>query len=193
MLYFTHPFYTPIAVGEQGDARCSGVRTEDPLITSPLSNLGSKSCLDVAARGVYSRMERTLFDVRIFHPGADSYKNKELQTVYKQHEEEKKRKYLDHVINVEKCSFTPLVFTTHGGQGPEAQIFHKRLATLLAKKRNILYSEAISYIRKRLRFSILHTTLIALRGYRGKPLKQIDTTEEDLNLIPSEQSYEYLN
>ena len=61
------------------------------------------------------------------------------QTVYKQHEDEKKRKYLDHVINVEKCSFTPLVFTTHGGQAPEAQIFHKRLATLLARKRNILY------------------------------------------------------
>ena len=150
----------------------------------------------IAARGVYSfvwRGHSTLFDVRIFHPGADSYKNKELQTVYKQHEDEKKRKYLDHVINVEKCSFTPLVFTTHGGQAPEAQTFHKRLATLLAKKRNILYSEAISYIRKRLRFSILRTTLISLRGYRGKPLKLSDTAEEDLNLIPSERPYEFLN
>ncbi len=66
------------------EAGCSSVRTEEPLILSPSSNLGNKSCLDIAARGVYSCMERTLFDVRIFHPGADSYKNKELQTLYKQ-------------------------------------------------------------------------------------------------------------
>ena len=64
---------------------------------------------------------------------------KKMDAVYKQHETQKKTKYLDHVINVEKCSFTPLVFSTHGGCAPEADRFHKRLATLLAKKRDILY------------------------------------------------------
>ena len=107
---------------------------------------------------------------------------------------EKKRKYLSHVINTEKCSFTPLVFSTHGGYGPEADRFHKRVATLLAKKRNILYSEAISYVRRRIRFSILRTTLIALRGYRGtgskSKLNQLE--EEDLNLIPQMSMYEKL-
>ena len=39
---------------------------------------------------------------------------------------------------------SPLVISTHGGCSPEADKFHKREATLLAKKRNILYSEAIS-------------------------------------------------
>ena len=99
---------------------------------------------------------------------------------------------MNHVLNKEKCSFTPLVFSTHGGNGPEADRFHKRLATLIAKKRNILYSEAVSYVRRRVRFSILRTTLIALRGYRGKDAKPVDLKDEDLNLIPSSSRYENL-
>ena len=49
----------------------------------------------------------------------------------------------------------PLVFSTHGGCAPEADKFHKREAKLLAKKINIPYSEAISYVRRRVRFSEL--------------------------------------
>ena len=133
-----------------------------------------------------------MFDVRIFHPGARSYENRNLDAIYRTHEKEKKDKYLNHVLNKEKCSFTPLVFSTHGGNGPEADRFHKRLATLIAKKRNILYSEAVSYVRRRVRFSILRTTLIALRGYRGKDAKPVDLKDEDLNLIPSSSRYENL-
>ena len=54
--------------------------------------------------------------------------------------------YLRHVLETEKCSFTPLVFSTHGGCAPETDKFHKRVAMLLAKKINILYSEAILYV-----------------------------------------------
>jgi hypothetical protein len=170
---------------------CKDVDIEPPLIPSP--ELGDKSCLDICARGLWSGLERTLCDVRIFHPGAKSYENRELEPIYKQHEMEKKRKYLSHVINTEKCSFTPLVFSTHGGYGPEADKFHKRIATLLAKKRSILYSEAISYVRRRIRFSILRTTLISIRGYRGTGSKlNHNLEEEDLNLIPQMSMYEKL-
>ena len=166
---------------------CRDVVIEPPLI--PSTDLGDKACLDVGARGLWSGLERTLCDVRIFHPGAQSYQHRDLDSVFKQHEKEKKTKYLSHVINTEKCSFTPLVFSTHGGYGPEADKFHKRVATLLAKKRNILYSEAISYVRRRIRFSILRTTLISLRGYRGKGSKVCHLEEEDLNLIPQASIY----
>ena len=169
---------------------CKDVGTEPPLIPSP--ELGDKSCLDICARGLWSGLERTLCDVRIFHPGAKSYENRELDTIFKQHENEKKNKYLHHVINTEKCSFTPLVFSTHGGHGPEADKFHKRVATLLAKKRNILYSEAISFVRRRIRFSILRTTLISLRGYRGSGGRPCALEEEDLNLIPQGSMYDNL-
>ena len=169
---------------------CKDVTIEPPLI--PSEELGDRSSLDVGARGLWSGLEKTMFDVRIFHPGAPSYQNRSLESIYKAHEKEKKDKYLSHVLNKEKCSFTPLVFSTHGGCGPEALRFHKRLATLISKKRNILYSDAVSYVRRRIRFSILRTTLIALRGYRGKDAKHIDASEEDLNLIPTVSRYEHL-
>jgi hypothetical protein len=169
---------------------CKDVTIEPPLI--PSNELGYRSSLDVGARGLWSGLEKTLFDVRIFHPGAKSYQNRSLEAIYKTHEKEKKAKYLTHVLTKEKCTFTPLVFSTHGGSGPEAERFHKRLASLIAKKRNILYSDAVSYVRRRVRFSILRTTLIALRGYRGKEAKHIDLSDEDLNLIPTVSRYEHL-
>ena len=84
---------------------CKDVTIEPPLI--PSKELGDKSCLDVGARGLWSGLEKTLCDVRIFHPGAKSYKNKNLDDVFKSHEKQKKDKYLNHVLNKEKCSFTP--------------------------------------------------------------------------------------
>ena len=104
----------------------------------------------------------------------------------------KKYKYLRHVLETKKCIFTPLVFSTHGRCAPEADKFHKRVATLLAKKRNILYSEAISYVRRRVMFSILRTTLMAIRGYRGTGSTECQLAEEDLNLISRSAMYENL-
>ena len=141
-------------------------------------------------RGLWSGLERTLCDVRIFHPGAPSYRNRKVKVVYKQHEDEKKNKYLRHVLETEKCSFTPLDFSTNGWCAPEADKVHKQVATLLAKKRNILYSKAISYVRRRVRFYILRTTLMAVRGYRGTGSTEFQLAEEDLNLIPRSTMYE---
>ena len=39
--------------------------------------------------------------------------------MYRENEMEKKRAYGDSILNVEKGSFNPLVFTTTGGMGPE--------------------------------------------------------------------------
>ena len=169
---------------------CKDVTIKPPLI--PSDKLGDQSKLDIGARGLWSGLERTLCDVRIFHPGASSYRNRKVEAVYKQHEDEKKNKYLRHVLETEKCSFTPLVFSTHGGCAPEADKLHKRVATLLAKKRNILYSKAISFVRRRVRFSILRTTLMAIRGYRGTGSTECQLAEEDLNLIPTSAMYENL-
>ena len=170
---------------------CKDVTVEPQLI--PNAVLEEKSCLDFGARGVWSPLEKTLCDVRIFHSGAESYKNRNLEDIFKHHEQEKKSKYLDHVLNVEKCGFTPLVYSTHGGCGPEAENFQKRLATLLASKRSIPYSDAISYVRRRLRFSILRTTLIAIRGFRGPKVIQHNPSEDvDINLLPKSSRYEHL-
>ena len=47
--------------------------------------------------------------------------------MYRSHEMEKKNKYVDRVMNVEKGTFTPLVFSTTGGMGSEAVCFYKHL------------------------------------------------------------------
>ena len=45
--------------------------------------------LGIVARGVWSTLDKTFFDVRVFHPGADSNAGA-LKKVYKKHEAEKK-------------------------------------------------------------------------------------------------------
>ena len=75
------------------------------------------------------------FDVRAFHPNADSYRDLSPKQIYRQHENEKKRKYATRVLEIEQGTFTPLVVSTTGGMGEKCQRFHRRLAELLASER----------------------------------------------------------
>ena len=145
---------------------------------------------DISARGVWNPMDKTYFDIRVFHPGASSNSTADKKAMYKRHESEKKRAYGSRVLEVEKGTFTPLVFSTTGGMGEEAAAFNKRLASLLSEKKGNSYSDTISFIRRRLRFCILKTTLVAIRGFRGR--KQPDALPiegMDFNLIPQESSF----
>ncbi len=101
--------------------------------------------------------------------------------------------YNDRIIQVEKGSFVPLVYTTTGGMGPQCQRAHKRIAELVAERRNERYADVINHIRTRLRFSLLKSILVAVRGARGKRLKPWE--EEHLhnisfNLVPYVKTYE---
>ena len=69
------------------------------------------------------------------HPNADSYRDLSPKQIYRQHENEKKRKYATRVLEIEQGTFTPLVFSTAGGMGEECHRFHRRLAELLASKK----------------------------------------------------------
>ena len=48
--------------------------------------------------------------------------------MYLSDENEKKRKYLQRIIQIERGTFTPVVFSTIGGMGLEAQRLVKKLA-----------------------------------------------------------------
>ena len=134
-------------------------------------------------------MDKTLIDIRVFHPGAPSNAILPVPNMYKKHEDEKKRTYNRRIIEVEKATFTPLVFSTSGGMGKEAVSFHKRLALLISLKRGDLYSNVMSYVRKRISFTILKATLLDIRGFRGKTKTQVGIPENsDLNLIPLHQA-----
>ena len=170
---------------------CRDVVTEPPLLPTagvnlpPGSNIKDNARLDVSARSLWNPLERAFIDVRVFHAPARSNRNlKTIPNMYTHHEELKKKAYNARVIQVEKGVFTPFVFSTSGGMGEEAQKLTKRLAEKYALKSEQKYSETISFIRKRLRFDLLKTTIIALRGYRGKQHNTPDISDLDINLIP---------
>ena len=50
----------------------------------------------------------------------------------------------------------------------------------------------MGHIRTRLRFALLKSTLVAVRGYRGKSNNAAEREEDeiDFNLIPEETTYE---
>lgn len=176
---------------------CKDVRTEPGLL--PVGNaevnsrnLEEKSRPDVSAVGVWGPNERTFLDVRVIHLNSDSYADQTPEQVYQEKEREKKRAYNDRILQVEKGSFSPLTFSTTGGMGPECTRFHKRVAELIAAKRGEQYSDVLNHIRTKIRFSLLKSVLVAVRGVRGKGSREDDVpmTDLSLNLIPARPGYE---
>jgi hypothetical protein len=78
--------------------------------------------LDIRARGFWSTAQDAYFDVRVFHPNAVSNGSGTISAAYKKHEAIKKRAYGQRIRDVEHGVFTPLIFSTTGGMGPEATI-----------------------------------------------------------------------
>ena len=65
---------------------------------------------------------------------------------------EKKRKNQQRVLDVEKETFTTLVFGTNGGMGAECQLFLKNVAEKLSRKDRKLYAIVNTWLRCLLRF-----------------------------------------
>ena len=105
--------------------------------------------------------------MRVFNPHAPSNKNMTHTACYKKHEREKKQAYEQRVREVEHSSFTPLVLAATGGLGNEASTFYKRLASLLSHKWEAPYSTTLCWLRCRLTFSLLRSSIQAIRGARS--------------------------
>ena len=83
------------------------------------SNRAPDARLDIHARRFWENQRSAFFDMRVFHPNADSYRDLKLQQIYRNHENEKKRLYSRRVLDIEHGTFTPLIFTSTGGMGKE--------------------------------------------------------------------------
>ena len=175
---------------------CVDVKIEPPLLPvkpndySNKSNTSEGARLDISACGVWSTFERTYFDIRVSHPHAASNVTLTLEELYQKNEKEKRDFYEERVIESEKGSFAPMVFLTTGGAGPACSEVLKRLAEKIAAKRNEQYSHVISYIRTKLRFSLLRSVLISIRGVRGSVYKEQTLGHVSLNLIRNERNYD---
>ena len=119
------------------------------------ANKEDEARLDVKARGFWNNDgQDAFFDVRVFHPFAPTYQRSSLTSLYRQHQNQKRREYGFRVREVERGSFTPLVFTANGGAAPEAATFLKRLASQISDKKNGPYSVVMNFLRCRFSFSL---------------------------------------
>ena len=153
-------------------------------LQEPTAARGREVRLDVSASGFWVRGQRVFCDVRVFDPNAQRHHNTELRKCYQKNEIEKKRKYSERILEVEHASFTPLVFSTHGGMGRECKAFFRRLSEMVAEKRGIEVSVATTFIRTRISFSLLRSTLLCLRGSRSLR-KVFELNEVDMELVNS--------
>ena len=132
------------------------------------SNSEDGARLDMSAQGFWGdRHERAFFDVRVFNPLAPSNCRSSLSTTYRRHEATKKKSYEQRVREIEHGSCTPHVFSASGGMAPAATITFKRLASLLAEKRQQEYNKTIAWIRCQLSFSLVRSSVMYLRGARS--------------------------
>ena len=163
---------------------CHNVATEPRLqplsgesLTHRTAITSDDARLDIRARGFWSPAQDAYFDVRVFYPNAPSNRSGSLSAAYKKHEVIKKRAYGQRVRDVEGGVFTPLVFSTTGGMGREATTFYKRLADLLAQKQLKPYPVVINWLRCKLSFAAVRSSIMCIRGTRSsinRPLRDAD-------------------
>ena len=100
--------------------------------------------LHMKAGGFWTPGLTAFFDVRVTHVNSRSNQGKHTATIFKEQENEKKRKYNKRVMDVEMGTFKPLVFGTNGGMGLDCQNFLRTLANRFSTKNDEPYASVIS-------------------------------------------------
>ncbi len=129
---------------------CHNVQIEPPLqpltgetLTFATANTEDGARLDISSQGFWdNQYQRAFFDVHVFNPNAPSHRNLQTVSVYRTGEAETlnsgptSKGYVmlswDHSL--------PLFVSTSGGLGRRTSVAYKRLASLLSRKRDQLYS-----------------------------------------------------
>ena len=100
----------------------------------------------------------------------------------------KVRAYEQRIREIEHASFTPIVLST-GGMGPCATTFYKRLADRLASKWNSSYSQTIGWLRCRLSFSLLRSSILCIRRARSSKGRVPCSVPLPVELVHSESRF----
>ncbi|MDA8002745.1 MAG: hypothetical protein MPL62_15800, partial [Alphaproteobacteria bacterium] len=155
------------------------------------TNMDDRARLDVKAQNFWdSSRSSAYFDVRVFNSHAPSNCKTSTAACYRKHELEKRRAYERRILEVEHGSFTPIVLSTSGGWGPSATVAFRRLAGLLSVKHTQPYSTTLGFMRCKIAFSLLDSTIMCLRGARSSFHSPAHNTiggqDQPLDLIASE-------
>ena len=123
-------------------------------------------------------MRNAFFDIKVVSPYSKSYSRMTTASLFRMAENAKMREYAERIRDVEHADFNPLVFTTAGGMAPQCQIVVKKLAAVLSEKQGVPKSVVTGWLRCRLSFALLRTTLLCVRGTRAKRNYANDTNIE---------------
>ena len=104
-------------------------------MTARSANTDDSARVDIRAKGFWNGSKDAFFYVRVFYPNASTNRSNDLLSVNRRHEQAKKREYGQQIRDVERGVFTPLVLSSTGGMGNEATRFYKRLADMIARKK----------------------------------------------------------
>ena len=108
-----------------------------------LCNVKDGARLDVAVKGFWGICHQKAF--LMFNPHVPSYRGSNLQPIVSWRE-----KYEQHIHEVEMATkmgcFTPSVFSTFKGISTSSTFFCKRLASLVADKKDPLYCTMMSWL-----------------------------------------------
>ena len=112
-----------------------------------------ESRLDIRARGFWGNQAENTFLMWVsFNLNLPSNRTSTLSSFYCRNERAKWNKYEERSLEVERDSFTPLVFNTSGGASPLTTIFLKHVASLQAEKHDLTYSTVLGWLHARLSF-----------------------------------------
>jgi hypothetical protein len=132
------------------------------------ANKDAEARSDIKCCGFWSNQRQAYFDVKVVSPFARSNVHKKPAQLFNAAERSKIREYRERIRQVEHGDFNPLVFTCTGGMAPQCHLVLKRLAEQMSKKQNIQHSVVSGWLRCRLSFALLRTTLLCVRATRSK-------------------------
>ena len=127
-----------------------------------------------------------LFDVRVINLYARSNGSENMQAMFCRHDIMKRRAYEQRIREVEHATFVPLVFSLTGGAGNSANSCLKRRVTLLAEKWGFPYSQTIGWLRAKLSFALLRSSIRCIRGARTT--YATNTSNQPLDVVIQESS-----
>jgi hypothetical protein len=122
---------------------------------------------DIKCCGFWSNMRQAYFDVKVVSPFARSNVHFKPAQLFKQAEQSKIR-----------CT---------GGMAPQSHLVLKKLAEKLSEKQNIQLSVVSGWLRCRLSFALLRTTLLCVRATRRK--KVLCETNIELAVATTRMDY----
>ena len=93
------------------------------------ANIKEGARLDISAVGLWQCLEKVFIDIQVFNPNAKTkVEMGEISKMYSNHEDKKKRDYNQRIIQVEKGTYSPAIFSCNGGASKETNELLKHIA-----------------------------------------------------------------